>query len=41
MSARELSDRTGRFDFGSDLRDLFGARPDNLFMVELSYWLSR
>ena len=32
---------TGRFDFGSDLGDLFGAAPDNVFMVKLSYWLSR
>ena len=32
---------TGEFDFGSDLGDLFGVTPDNVFMVKLSYWLSR
>ena len=32
---------TGRFDFGSDLAELFRVRPDNVFMIKLSYWLSR
>ncbi len=32
---------TGQFDIDSDLRDLFGAMPDNVFMIKLSYWLSR
>ena len=32
---------TGEFDFTSDLGDLFGVTPDNVFMVKLSYWLSR
>ena len=38
---RNHSARTGQFDFDSDLRDLFGVMPDNVFMVKLSYWLSR
>jgi len=29
------------FDFGSDGRDLFSVTPDNIFMVKLSYWMSR
>ena len=32
---------TGQFDFGSDLADLFRIVPDNVFMIKLSYWLSR
>lgn len=31
----------GAFDFGGDVRDLFGAAPEDVFMVKLSYWLSR
>lgn len=31
----------GDFDFGADVRDLFGVRPRNVFMVKLSYWMSR
>ena len=38
---RNHSADTGLFDFGSDLGDLFGVVPDNVFMVKLSYWLSR
>ena len=38
---RDHAANTGRFDFDSDLRALFGAMPDNVFMVKLSYWLSR
>jgi hypothetical protein len=33
--------RNGDFDFGSDVGDLFGVAPDNVFMVKFSYWLSR
>lgn len=31
----ELSD----FQFGSSMRNLFTVRPDNIFMVKLTYWL--
>ena len=33
--------QTGSFDFGSDLNTLFGAPADDVFMIKLSYWLSR
>ena len=38
---RNHSDRSGEFDFNSDLGDLFGVTPDNVFMLKLTYWLSR
>ena len=38
---RNHSAGTGQFDFDSDLGELFGVMPDNIFMVKLSYWLSR
>ena len=38
---RNHSAGTGQFDFDSDLGDLFRVMPDNVFMVKLSYWLSR
>ena len=38
---RNHSSRTGQFDFESDLGDLFGAMPDNIFMLKFNYWLSR
>ena len=38
---RNHSSRTGRFDFESDLGDLFDAMPDNIFMLKFNYWLSR
>ena len=38
---RNHSADTGQFDFAADLDDLFGVMPDNVFMVKLSYWLSR
>jgi hypothetical protein len=31
----------GDFDFQEDVRDLFGVAPENVFMVKLSYWMSR
>ncbi len=30
----------GTFQAGRDMRDLFGARPDNTFLVKASYWFS-
>jgi hypothetical protein len=38
---RNAHGRDGGFDFGSDVRDLFSVTPDNIFMVKLSYWMSR
>ncbi|PYO60176.1 MAG: hypothetical protein DMD28_13685, partial [Gemmatimonadetes bacterium] len=31
----------GTRDFRGDLSDLFGLRPDNSFLVKLSYWINR
>jgi hypothetical protein len=33
--------RDGAFDFGSDVGRLFDAASDNVFMIKLSYWMSR
>ena len=30
----------GRFDFGRDADDLFRLKPDNTFMIKVSYWLN-
>ena len=30
----------GDFDFGRDRRALFRARPDNVFVLKLNYWLT-
>ena len=30
----------GNFDFGRDRQALFRARPDNVFVIKASYWLS-
>ncbi|MDE3004411.1 MAG: DUF5916 domain-containing protein [Gemmatimonadota bacterium] len=29
------------FNFDRDVRDLFSVAPDNIFMIKLSYWMSR
>ncbi len=31
---------TGDFDFGRDRRALFRAKPDNVFVIKASYWIS-
>jgi len=31
----------GTRGLGGDLRDLFDLRPDNGFLVKLSYWINR
>jgi hypothetical protein len=31
----------GDFDFSRDRQDLFAARPDNIFLVKVNYWLAR
>ncbi len=33
--------RTGAFDFEQDVRSLFSVTPENIFMVKVSYWMSR
>jgi len=30
----------GDFDFGRDRKALFGARPDNVFVLKVNYWLT-
>jgi hypothetical protein len=37
--AREAEGPSGTLDVGSNLRTLRAARPDNIFLVKLSYWL--
>ncbi len=37
--SREAEGPSGSLDVGRDLRGLRAARPDNIFMVKLSYWL--
>jgi hypothetical protein len=37
---REDSEGVGDFRFGRDRRALFGASPDNVFVVKMSYWLN-
>ena len=38
--ARTGSDASGRFAFASDMRDLFGVRPQNVFLVKFSRWIA-
>jgi hypothetical protein len=38
---RENSGNPGTFAFGRDARALFRAAPDDVFLVKISYWLSR
>jgi len=40
QQARENDEVTGRFRFGRDVRDIFGATPRNVFLVKLAYWLN-
>ena len=37
--SREDVDPNGDFRFGKSLNNLFGVRPDNIFMLKLTYWL--
>ncbi len=37
--SREDIDSNGDFLFGRSMNKLFGIRPDNIFMLKLSYWL--
>ena len=38
---RSSSDVMGEFDFSRDQRALFEARPDNIFLLKINWWLSR
>ena len=39
---REQGDRdAGTFEATRDYRNLFGARPDNTFLVKVAYWVGR
>ena len=31
---------SGAFDWGGDVRDLFGVAPDNVFMIKVNKWFS-
>ena len=35
-----LEDDVGEFELGRDARALFGLKPDNVFMLKVSYWLN-
>ena len=39
--SRYQSDGTGEFQFGRSIRQLVDVRPDNIFMVKLSYWWNK
>ena len=30
----------GDFAFGHDIDNLFSAKPDNIFLIKVSYWLN-
>jgi Domain of unknown function (DUF5916) len=38
---RDQFTRDGSFDFSGDMGNLFSVTPDNVFMIKLSYWMSR
>ena len=38
---RSSSAPTGEFDFGHDRAALFAAKPDDIFLVKMNWWLSR
>ena len=40
QQARANFDVPGGFDFGRDVRGIFGVPPQNVFLVKLSYWLN-
>ena len=37
--SRQEVDPNGEFRFGKSLNNLLSVRPDNIFMIKLSYWL--
>ena len=36
----ETNDWVGGFDLSRDVGDMFGTRPDNIFVIKVSYWLN-
>jgi hypothetical protein len=38
---RSSTGPAGEFDFSRDGRELLAARPDNIFLVKMNWWLSR
>lgn len=38
---RDAASSDGSFDFRGDMRDLFRAEGDHVFMIKVSYWMSR
>ncbi|MGH7530005.1 MAG: DUF5916 domain-containing protein [Gemmatimonadales bacterium] len=38
---RDRTSFEGTQSFGGDMRDLFDVRPDNTFLVKMSYWINR
>jgi hypothetical protein len=39
QSRADYASGTGDFDFTRDRQALFGAEPDNVFVLKVSYWL--
>ncbi|HSL69507.1 MAG TPA: DUF5916 domain-containing protein [Longimicrobiales bacterium] len=37
---RETDFRTGRFQLHRELRNMFGAKPENVFLIKASYWFN-
>ncbi len=37
---RTSSDTNGIFSYGNDMKELFSTRPQNIFLIKLSYWFS-
>ena len=37
--SRSTTEAVGNLDFGRDVDGLFAAKPDNVFLVKMSYWL--
>jgi len=37
---RTSTAENGMFDYGSDMKDLFGIQPHNVFLIKFSYWFS-
>jgi hypothetical protein len=37
--SRSATEAVGNFDLGRDVDALFSAKPDNIFLVKMSYWL--
>lgn len=40
QQTRARSQAIGNFDFGRDLDGMFGAKPENVFMLKLTYWMN-